>query len=130
MAADRTAALEAVAAGAVASSARRGRTRRDRVPEAVLWGVRHRLTVRELARELTLSERQLHRRCLEAFGYGPKTLDRVLRLARALDRARAGLPFAQVASLAGYADQAHLAREVRALAGVPLGRLLADESAG
>ncbi|MEU7430031.1 helix-turn-helix transcriptional regulator [Streptomyces sioyaensis] len=128
-AADRTAELEAVAAGAVAS-ARHGRIRQDRVPEAVLGGVWRRLTVREIADELALSERQLRRRCLDAFGYGPKTLDRVLRLARALDQARAGLPFAQVASLAGYADQSHLAREVRALAGISLGRLLAGDSAG
>ncbi|MGW5695942.1 helix-turn-helix domain-containing protein, partial [Streptomyces asiaticus] len=69
-------------------------------------------------------ERQLHRRSLAAFGYGPKTLGRVLRLNRALDLARTGLPFAEVAATAGYADQAHLARDVRALAGVPLGRLL------
>ncbi|MFF4262119.1 hypothetical protein ACFY7Y_29010 [Streptomyces virginiae] len=31
--------------------------------------------------------------------------------------ARAGLPFAEVACVAGYADQAHLSREVRAPAG-------------
>ncbi|WP_143615380.1 helix-turn-helix domain-containing protein, partial [Streptomyces sparsogenes] len=67
----------------------------------------------------------LHRRSLAAFGYGPKTLARVLRLNRALDAARAGTAFAEVAALAGYADQAHLAREVKALTGVPLGRLLA-----
>jgi AraC-like DNA-binding protein len=34
------------------------------------------------------------------------------------------MPFAEVAATAGYADQAHLAREVRALAGRPLSRLL------
>ncbi|OMI40139.1 AraC family transcription regulator [Streptomyces sparsogenes DSM 40356] len=67
----------------------------------------------------------MHRRSLAAFGYGPKTLARVLRLNRALDAARAGTAFAEVAALAGYADQAHLAREVKALTGVPLGRLLA-----
>ncbi|WP_461029927.1 helix-turn-helix domain-containing protein, partial [Streptomyces sparsus] len=69
-------------------------------------------------------ERQLHRRAVRAFGYGPKTLARVLRLERALTLARAGLPFARVAADAGYADQAHLAREVKALAGVPLTTLL------
>ena len=100
------------------------------MPGGVLWGVRRGLTVREIAGELALSERQLHRRCLDAFGYGPKTLDRVLRLGRAVDQARTGMPFAAVAVRAGYADQAHLAREVRAMTGVPLKRLLADESAG
>ncbi|MEV0601083.1 helix-turn-helix domain-containing protein [Streptomyces sp. NPDC050315] len=81
--------------------------------------------VRELADAVGVGERQLHRRCLAAFGYGPKTLGRVLRLVRALDLARSGMPYAQVAAVAGYADQAHLAREVRALAGAPLGTVLA-----
>ena len=76
------------------------------------------------ADELALSERQLHRRSLAAFGYGPKTLARILRLERALGMARTGMPPAQVAHLAGYADQPHLSRDVRALAGVPLRTLL------
>lgn len=66
------------------------------------------------------SERQLHRRCLAAFGYGAKTLARVLRFQRALALARAGVPLGEVACRCGYTDQPHLAREVRALAGVPL----------
>jgi AraC-like DNA-binding protein len=70
-----------------------------------------------------LSERQLHRRSLAAFGYGPKTLARVLRLNRALALSRRGTPQASVAVVAGYADQAHLAREVKALTGVPLSAL-------
>ncbi|MFD0318013.1 helix-turn-helix domain-containing protein [Streptomyces flavalbus] len=77
------------------------------------------------ATELDLSARQLHRRSLAAFGYGPKTLARVLRLRRALSLARAGTPFAETATRAGFADQAHLSREVRELAGLPLGELLA-----
>lgn len=75
-----------------------------------------------------LGERQLHRRSLAAFGYGPKTLARVLRLQRALELARRGTPFADVAVAAGYADQAHLAREVKALAGVPLGELICRQA--
>ncbi|KOG42146.1 helix-turn-helix transcriptional regulator [Streptomyces decoyicus] len=81
--------------------------------------------VAEVARAVALSERQLHRLSLDAFGYGPKTLTRVLRLVRALDLARSGMPYAQVAVRAGYADQAHLAREVKSLAGAPMGVLLA-----
>jgi AraC-like DNA-binding protein len=42
---------------------------------------------------------------------------------RALDLARAGEPFAAAAASTGYADQAHLAREVKALVGVTLGAL-------
>ena len=69
--------------------------------------------------EMCIRDR-LHRRSLAAFGYGPKMLDRVLRLQRALGLARSGVPFATTAATAGYADQAHLSREVRSLAGVPL----------
>jgi AraC-like DNA-binding protein len=76
------------------------------------------------ARELGLGARQLHRRSLAAFGYGPKTLARILRLQRALALARSGLPQAETAARAGYADQPHMTRDVRELAGMPLGRLL------
>jgi AraC-like DNA-binding protein len=71
------------------------------------------------ADELGLGARQLHRRCLTAFGYGPKTLARVLRLQRALALARSGVPLAETAARSGFADQAHLARDVKELAGVP-----------
>ncbi|WP_324786988.1 DUF6597 domain-containing transcriptional factor [Streptomyces sp. H51] len=73
---------------------------------------------------LGLGARRLHRRALTAFGYGPKTLARVLRLQRALRLARDGVPLARTAALAGFADQAHLARDVKALAGLPLRELL------
>ncbi|MFC8429051.1 DUF6597 domain-containing transcriptional factor [Streptomyces sp. NPDC057253] len=82
------------------------------------------LPVGATADELGLGARQLHRRSLVAFGYGPKTLARILRLRRALVLARAGVPYAETAARSGFADQAHLARDVRELAGVPLGRLL------
>jgi AraC-like DNA-binding protein len=42
----------------------------------------------------------------------------VLRLGRALHQADAGRPLSEVAQRAGYTDQAHLARDVRALAGI------------
>ncbi|MHA5054947.1 helix-turn-helix domain-containing protein [Streptomyces sp. SD15] len=76
------------------------------------------------ADRLGLGARQLHRRSLSAFGYGPKTLARVLRLQRALALARAGVPFAETAARSGFADQAHLARDVRELAGATLGGLV------
>jgi AraC-like DNA-binding protein len=61
--------------------------------------------------------RTLHRHCLAAFGYGPATLRRVLRFRRALALLRGGVGPADVAARTGYADQPHLSREVRALAG-------------
>ncbi|WP_328493228.1 helix-turn-helix domain-containing protein [Streptomyces sp. NBC_00414] len=80
--------------------------------------------VASTAEEVGWGERQLHRRALVAFGYGPKMLARVLRLQRALALVRGGAAAAEVAVVAGFADQAHLAREVRELAGAPLGVLL------
>ncbi|MEV6654273.1 helix-turn-helix domain-containing protein [Streptomyces sp. NPDC051219] len=77
------------------------------------------------ARSVGLGARQLHRRSLAAFGYGPKTLARVLRLQRALALARTGMPYSEVALAAGCADQPHLARELRELAGTTLGDYVA-----
>ncbi|MEU2894513.1 helix-turn-helix domain-containing protein [Streptomyces sp. NPDC001273] len=76
------------------------------------------------ADELGVGARQLHRRSLTAFGYGPKTLARILRLRRALALALAGVPFAETAIRSGYADQPHLARDVRSLTGLSLSGLL------
>ena len=78
-----------------------------------------------LADAVGLSERQLHRRCLTAFGYGAKTLHRVLRFQAALASARQGSDLARVAHECGYADQAHLARDVAELAGTTMTDLLA-----
>jgi AraC-like DNA-binding protein len=61
--------------------------------------------------------RTLHRRSLAAFGYGPAVLRRVLRFRRAVDLLHAGASPAETAARAGFADQPHLSREVRALAG-------------
>jgi AraC-like DNA-binding protein len=66
---------------------------------------------------LSVGERRLHRHCITAVGYGPKMLERVLRFQRARRLARNTRSLATVAALAGYADQAHLTREARRLAG-------------
>jgi AraC-like DNA-binding protein len=90
-----------------------------------LQAAREPAPVRGLADAIGLSERQLHRRCLAAFGYGPKTLHRVLRFQNALRRARAGDDLARVAHDCGYADQAHMARDVSALSGTTMTTLVA-----
>ncbi|KAB8163305.1 helix-turn-helix domain-containing protein [Streptomyces sp. 3MP-14] len=117
--------------GAVLTEVALGRLREAEPADDAGWrpaavaALRAGRTVAETAHGLGLSERQLHRRSQAAFGYGPKTLTRVLRMGRALAAARGGVPLARVAAEAGYADQAHLSREFRALAGVPVSRLLA-----
>jgi AraC-like DNA-binding protein len=80
---------------------------------------------------IDLSERQLRRRFHDAVGYGPKTLQRVYRFQRfvqRIDGQRGGgqsaggspgaLDLATIAAEAGYADQAHLTRECVALSGL------------
>jgi AraC-like DNA-binding protein len=74
-----------------------------------------------IAAEVSLSERQLRRRCHAAAGYGPKTLQRVLRFqrfVRMLDAAVRPPDLAMAAARAGYADQAHLTRECSAMSGL------------
>jgi AraC-like DNA-binding protein len=80
-------------------------------------------TVDSLAERLGMSQRTLRRRCVSAVGYGPKTLERVLRFRRALRLMRARVPLADIAGLAGYADQAHLTNEFRRLAGSTPGHM-------
>jgi AraC-like DNA-binding protein len=81
-----------------------------------------------------LSERQLRRRFESAVGYGPKTFQRIARFRRWLHQARYAPPDSRrlidLAADAGYADQAHLTREVTRLAGLPPAALLATYEAG
>ena len=82
--------------------------------------------VESLAGDLGLSERQLRRRVRAGVGYGPKTLQRVLRLRRFLrggdgDLGRAALD-------AGYSNQAHLTRECTRLTGLSPAQLRAANS--
>jgi methylphosphotriester-DNA--protein-cysteine methyltransferase len=73
-----------------------------------------------------ITSRQVHRRFLSAVGYGPKFLQRVLRFQAFLGSCGDGaLGLAELAFKSGYADQAHLTREARLLAGVTPGRLRA-----
>lgn len=78
---------------------------------------------------LQVSPRSLRRLCHAQFGYGPKMLERVLRLQRLLAMARAqpGAGLADLAAEVGYADQSHLSREVRALAGTGAAALCAQQ---
>jgi AraC-like DNA-binding protein len=70
------------------------------------------------ATELGDSERTLRRRMLSTFGYGYATLVRIERARRAQTLLLRGVPIADAAARAGYADQPHLSREFRRLAGV------------
>jgi AraC-like DNA-binding protein len=77
-----------------------------------------------------LSERQLRRRFEAAVGYGPKTFQRIVRFQQWLQQARETSSeqrsLSDLAAEAGYADQAHLTREVTRLAGLSPAALLSE----
>jgi AraC-like DNA-binding protein len=116
--------LEALVASAIAQSA----------PDPLVLAAARRLgfpgsRVDELACALGISERQLRRRFHAAVGYGPKTLDRVLRFRRLVSQAQAisdgEVDLARLAADLGYADQAHMTRDSVRLTGMPPARLVA-----
>ena len=83
--------------------------------------------VSRVAQDLGVSERHLHRRTVDAVGYGPKMLARVARLRRLIGRSGgASSSLAERAAAAGYASQAHMSDEVRRLTGRTPVRFLED----
>ncbi len=77
-------------------------------------------SVGEVVTETGFSQRHFSRTFTEWVGMSPKTYCRVRRFGRVLGRMNAS-PVSDLADLAaavGYADQAHMTREFRALAGV------------
>jgi AraC-like DNA-binding protein len=120
VAADPVAALEAWIVGRAASR------KVDPLGSRVLKMASVGTPVAVMADYLGLSTRQLHRRCIPVFSYGPRRLARILRMGRALEKVRAGTPLAQVAATCRYVDQAHFCREVRALTRTTPARLLQE----
>jgi len=92
------------------------------VTACITWLAQHpRGRVHQLSRMSGLSSRQLQRRFSAAVGYGPKTFHRILRFQRVLALARQPQSFDRnlplLALETGYADQAHMTREIQRLAG-------------
>lgn len=86
--------------------------------------------IKELSRCIGISERTLRRRCVDSFGYGFKTLHRILRFQRLFRLvAHTTRPnLADLATEAGFADQAHMSREVRRLCSATPAELVAQRS--
>ena len=82
-------------------------------------------SVAALSREVGLSARQLQRLFVSHAGMPPKMFARICRLQRARWLSHSMPNLAALAAEAGYADQAHLCREVRGLVGLPAARLFA-----
>jgi methylphosphotriester-DNA--protein-cysteine methyltransferase len=85
-------------------------------------------SIEHVATRLGISTRQLHRSIEANVGLTPKTLQRVMRLQRFLGHAERHRGLAAAAAEAGYADQSHLTREVRALSGLTPARLLTERA--
>jgi AraC-like DNA-binding protein len=100
----------------------------DGVAFGVDWLARHRTgSVDALCARLGWSPREVRRRFTAALGFGPKVMQRMLRFQRALAYARhAAMPevLSRIAAATGYADQAHMTREFRALTGTTPASLL------
>lgn len=79
-------------------------------------------TIGDVTGELFVSPRQVRRYFAAAVGYGPKTLQRILRFQAFLALTNAGdaggVQLSRLAAVAGYADQAHLTRECSRLTGL------------
>lgn len=77
-----------------------------------------RCNVGDAARMFGISERQFERRSLEWAGVSPKTLARISRFQRAIQKHRAGyISWLQIAHEVGYYDQMHLVRDFHDLGG-------------
>ncbi|MFI9253894.1 helix-turn-helix domain-containing protein [Streptomyces sp. NPDC053069] len=98
--ADRTALLRA---GVAALS-----VRLDRVPAQV----------RDVARELAVSERQLRNLFADGVGVSPKHYARIDRVRTVVTRAGSAR-WSELAAATGYFDQSHMTSDFRALMGVP-----------
>jgi len=73
--------------------------------------------VGDLAAELGWSRRHLTAQFTAEYGVGPKQVTRLVRFARARDGLASGRSIGEVAAETGFADQAHLTRDWRELAG-------------
>jgi AraC-like DNA-binding protein len=82
------------------------------------------LSVPDIAHQHGMSERTLRRLSDKLFGYGPKMLTSIYRFQHALYLARSGTPLGEASTMAGYADQSHLNRHARRLAGTTPGALI------
>lgn len=70
-----------------------------------------------VADQISASPRQLQRWSHHHFGYGAKTLQRILRLNAAMVGLRAGTSAVDTAHDCGYADYAHMFRDFRSVTG-------------
>jgi AraC-like DNA-binding protein len=134
---ERFAVLDEILLRLAADSQGRGPRATPQVAPEVGWAWRQLLVsggttrITDLAAETGWSARHLTGRFRIELGLTPKAAARVIRFDRArhllIQHAATGYRLADLAVACGYFDQAHLAREFRALAGCPPSQWLAEE---
>ena len=92
---------------------------------AALHALSTKMPAEAIAAEIGVTERTLRRLSIASFGYGPKTLARILRFQNLLGRIeRQNTSLADLAAETGFADQAHMNRDVLALTSLTPGEIL------
>ena len=87
--------------------------------------------VKDMAREVGLTERSLQRLVEQRLGLGPKWLVQRRRLHDAVEALKAGTTgLADMAATLGYTDQAHFTHDFRTVTGMTPGEFLRDQPEG
>jgi AraC-like DNA-binding protein len=78
-----------------------------------------RIELDAIAKQFAWTARTMHRQFRAGCGYGPKHLQRIMRIQAAIGAAQtlASARLVDVAAAAGYADQAHMSRDFRDITG-------------
>lgn len=122
------AAILDVALGRRLARARRLGDRRVRALVSATFAAHEPLRVDALMSLSGLGARQIERVFRDNVGFGPKTLSRLARFQRVVRDIEPAtqIAWARLAARHGYADQSHLAREFRELAGTTLTRYVSE----
>ena len=73
----------------------------------------------EMAQKLSMSDRSFSRLWSEVVGIQPRKFIQLMRFHNALQMINAGTKLAKVATDCGYSDQSHMARQFKAISGLP-----------
>jgi AraC-like DNA-binding protein len=110
------------------------RNLRPSQPDAVVCRAAQRLrrnpslSVQRLATQLDVSERHLSRSFRAMFGASPKQFARVARIEKIEAMRQAGSAWADIAYACGFADQAHMINDFRAIVGEPPQRVFTTDA--
>jgi AraC-like DNA-binding protein len=77
------------------------------------------LSVRQVAKSLDISERQLERRFYAGVGTNLKQFARIVRMGKVVTARRRGADWADIAYACGFTDQAHLVNDFKSMAQSP-----------